>query len=115
MPTAQLAAPPSPPTDPEDHVLAKEPYSYHFDMSLFTISDDEDVDVPKAAEKIAKPSSATAPLPSPKLAEVLQELSFMRPVADIVAETKLPLAISSVLGEIAEEDRPALGKLGSLQ
>ena len=38
-----------------------------------------------------------------------------RPIADVAAEEKLPSVISSILGDIAEEDRHALGKLGSFQ
>ena len=38
-----------------------------------------------------------------------------RPMTDIAAEKKLPSVISSILGEVAEEDRPILGKLESLQ
>ena len=119
VPTARPAAPPSPPTDSEDHILAKETYSLDFDMKVFSFFDNEDGDAPKAAaeQPSAADPSATVPSASPKPTEVLQELTFMlkRPAADITTEKKLPSIISSILGEAAEEDQPALGKLGSLQ
>ena len=96
----------------------KEAYSLDFDMNVFSFSDNEDGDAPKVAaeQPSTVDSSATTPRASPKPAEILQELSFMlkRPIADIAAEENLPSVISSILGEVAEEDRPALGKLGSL-
>ena len=118
-PMVHPAAPPSPSTDSEDHILAKEAYFFDFDISVFSVSDNEDGDTPKAATEqasVADPS-ATVPSTSPKPAEVFQEVTFMlkRPIADITAEKKLPSVISSILREVAEEDRPALGKLGSLQ
>ena len=73
VPAACPTAPPSPPMDSEDHILAKEAYSLDFDMNVFSFSDNKDGDAPKVAaeQPSAVGSSATTPRASPKPAEVL--------------------------------------------
>ena len=67
-PTAHPAALPSPSTDSEDHILAKEAYSLDFDMNVFSFSDNEDGEAPKVAaeQPSAVDPSATTPRASPK-------------------------------------------------